>query len=133
MSGFELHPRLAADTHFLADWRLCRVLLMNDMRYPWLILVPMREELVELSDLACLDRVQAMEEIVSAGAVVTKMLARAKLNVGSLGNLVAQLHIHVVGRRPGDPAWPGPVWGHSPAVPYDKAGLDQWFDIVRRC
>jgi diadenosine tetraphosphate (Ap4A) HIT family hydrolase len=133
MSGFELHPRLAADTHFLADWRLCRVLLMNDMRYPWLILVPMREGLVEMSDLACPDRVQAMEEIVSAGAVVAKMLARAKLNVGSLGNLVAQLHIHVVGRRPGDPAWPGPVWGHSPAVPYDKAGLDQWFDIVRRC
>jgi diadenosine tetraphosphate (Ap4A) HIT family hydrolase len=133
MSGFELHPRLAADTHFLADWPICRLLLMNDARYPWLILVPMRAGLVEFSDLARHDRGQAMEEIVRAGALVGEMLAGAKLNVGALGNVVAQLHIHVVGRRAGDPAWPGPVWGHSAPVAYDRAGLDQWLVKVTGC
>jgi diadenosine tetraphosphate (Ap4A) HIT family hydrolase len=121
--SFELNSRLAADTVFAADWPLCRVLLMNDARYPWLVLVPRRTGLVEIADLGAAERAVLTEEVVRAGAAVQAMLPGAKLNVGALGNLVAQLHVHVVGRVPGDPAWPGPVWGHSPAQPYTAAAL----------
>lgn len=122
--SFELHPRLAADTSHVADWPLCRVLLMEDARYFWLVLVPRLEGVTEITDLSPTDRARLMEEAARAGEIIKKAGA-AKLNIGALGNLVPQLHLHVVGRSPGDPAWPGPVWGHSPAQPYgdaDRAG-----------
>lgn len=117
MSDFVLDPRLAADTSFVADWPLCRVLLMEEARYFWLVLVPRQNGITEITQLSAADRAQLMEEAARAGRVI----APAKLNIGALGNLVPQLHLHVIGRTPGDPAWPGPVWGHSPAVPYDPA------------
>ena len=116
--SFTLHPRLAADTSFIADWPLCRVLLMEDARYFWLVLVPRRDDVTEITDLFAQDRALLMEETARAGQIIK---GDAKLNIGALGNLVPQLHLHVVARHPGDPAWPGPVWGHSPAVPYDAA------------
>ena len=116
--NFVLHPRLASDTSFVADWPLCRVLLMEDARYFWLVLVPRRENVTEITELVPEDRAALMEEAARAGTIVK---GDGKLNIGALGNLVPQLHLHVVSRRPGDPAWPGPVWGHSPAVPYDAA------------
>lgn len=116
-----LHERLKADTHPVADWGLSRVLLMNDARYPWLILVPRRAGLVELHDLKHAERLVLMEEIARAGERLKSLTAAAKINVGALGNLVPQLHIHVIARDPCDPAWPGPVWGHSAAVPYADA------------
>ena len=122
--SFELHPRLAADTVFVCDWPLCRVLLMEDGRYFWLVLVPRRDGVTEITELSPGDRAQWMEEAARAGQIIKQARAE-KLNLGSLGNQVAQLHLHVVGRAPGDPAWPGPVWGHSPPAPYDptlKAG-----------
>jgi diadenosine tetraphosphate (Ap4A) HIT family hydrolase len=118
MSDFALHPRLAADTLFVADWPLCRVLLMNDARYRWLVLVPRVAGATEIFDLADADRIALIEETARAGELLKALTAAAKINVGALGNLVPQLHMHVVARDPGDPAWPGPVWGHSPAVPY---------------
>lgn len=133
MDDFGLDPRLAADTSLVADWPLCRVLLMEDTRYPWLVLVPRRPELVELADLRPEDRSILMDEIVRAGSAVKTLLPQAKLNVGALGNLVAQLHIHVIGRVPGDPAWPGPVWGHSPARPYDNEGRAARLAALSRC
>ncbi|HEY2071752.1 MAG TPA: HIT domain-containing protein [Rhizomicrobium sp.] len=124
MESFVLHERLTADTAPVADWALSRVLLMNDARYPWLILVPRRAGLVELHDLKHAERLVLMEEMARAGAGLKTLPGIAKINTGALGNLVPQLHIHVVARRVGDPAWPGPVWGHSPAVAYDEDALD---------
>jgi diadenosine tetraphosphate (Ap4A) HIT family hydrolase len=114
--SFALHPWLAADTSFVTDWPLCRVLLMEDARYFWLVLVPRLEGITEIIDLTAEQRAQLMEEAARAGRIVG-----GKLNIGALGNVVPQLHLHVVARHPGDPAWPGPVWGHSPAAPYEAA------------
>ncbi len=128
---FVLHSRLEADTIFIVDWPLCRILLMNDARYPWLVLVPRREGAVEIADLETADRALLMEEMIWAADAVLGQPGVVKLNVGALGNLVPQLHVHVVGRHPGDPAWPGPVWGHSPAVPYETAPRDALVALVR--
>ena len=129
--SFTLHPRLEADTHFVADWPLSRVALMKDARYPWLVLVPRRGDLVEVSDLPKDERALLMEEIARAGRLLRALPKISKLNIGALGNVVPQLHVHVVGRHPGDPAWPGPVWGHSPAVPYEDRALASMLAMVR--
>ncbi len=118
---FALHPRLEADTAFIADGPLSRVLLMNDARYRWLILVPRRADVTELFELAPADRAALAEEIAATSQALKRLTGSPKINIGALGNLVPQLHVHIVARGPGDPAWPGPVWGHSPAVPYDDA------------
>ncbi|MGQ4274755.1 HIT domain-containing protein [Terrihabitans sp. B22-R8] len=119
--AFRLHPRLEADTARVCDLALSRVLLMNDARFPWLILVPRRPDLVEIVDLAHTERMLLMDEIASASRALRAVAPCDKLNVGALGNLVPQLHVHVVSRVEGDPAWPGPVWGSGPARPYDDA------------
>lgn len=129
--SFVLHPRLEADAFFVADWPLCRVLLMNDARYPWLILVPRREGATEMMDLPVQARALLMEEIAKAGEAVRGRAGVTKVNIGALGNLVPQLHVHVLGRHPGDPAWPGPVWGHSPAVSYETSARDALIVAVR--
>jgi len=119
MSSFALDPRLAADTLLMGDLALCRVLLMNDARYPWLILVPRRANLVEIIDLDRDARATLMEEISLASEAVGALPGVEKLNVGALGNVVRQLHVHVVGRRLGDFAATAPVWGAGTAVAYD--------------
>ena len=121
LEKFALHPKLEVDSTFVAEWPLSRVLLMNDARYPWLILVPRKADLTELHDLQPADRMALIEEISRASERLKAISGAAKINVGALGNLVPQLHIHVVARRPGDPAWPGPVWGQGAAEPYDEA------------
>lgn len=129
--NFELHSRLAQDTLFVADWPLCRVLLMNDARYPWLVLVPRRAGLVEIIDLEPHERAVLMEEISRASRAVRAAMPDAKLNVGALGNLVPQLHVHVLGRAPGDAAWPGPVWSQGTAQPY--AAPEDRLALFRNC
>src|SRR6201996_2868645 len=129
---FLLHSRLEADTAFVADWPLCRVLLMNDARYPWLILAPRLLEMTEITDITAAERTSLMEEMVRAGGLVRGLPGVAKLNVGALGNLVPQLHVHVVGRRPGDPAWPGPVWGHSDPARYSDPGAAPLVAALRK-
>ncbi len=119
-SAFALHPRLAADTAFVADWPLTRVVLMDDARYVWIVLVPRRAGIAELHDLAADERAALVEEVARAGAGLKAFAEAEKINIGALGNVVPQLHVHVVARSPGDPAWPGPVWGHSPARRYDR-------------
>ena len=109
--GWTLDPRLAADTVPLTDLGLSRVLLMDRRSWPWLILVPRRAGAVELFDLAPADRAALIEEIAHAAARLKAATAADKINVGALGNMVAQLHVHIVARRVGDRAWPGPVWG----------------------
>src|SRR5215475_12418756 len=129
--SFQLDSRLEADTAFVTDWPLCRALLMNDARYPWLVLVPRRSDLVEIADLALADRAVLMEEIIRAGEILRALPGVTKLNVGALGNVVRQLHVHVMGRRPGDPAGAGPVWGHGPAEPYAPNVRDGFIALVR--
>lgn len=119
--SFALHPRLEADTVFVADWGLSRVLLMNDARYPWLILVPRVAGAVEIFDLFHTDRTTLMEEVARASELLKTVSGAQKINVGALGNLVPQLHIHVVARSTRDAAWPGPVWGQGTAIAYDEA------------
>lgn len=126
MSGdFVLHERLAADTVALADWPLSRVLLMNDQSYPWLILVPRRPGLKEIHDLGKDERAQLTEEICRASRALQSRFSPDKINVGALGNLVPQLHVHVIARFKSDPAWPGPVWGKQPPVPYESGALQE--------
>jgi diadenosine tetraphosphate (Ap4A) HIT family hydrolase len=130
MTLFALDSRLEADTSFVADWLLCRVLLLNDARYFWLALVPRLDDVTEITDLNALQRSTLMEEAARAGRII-KQAGFAKLNIGALGNIVPQLHLHVIGRGAGDPAWPGPVWGHSPATPYDPAAREARLALVR--
>ena len=125
---FRLDPAFAATSHKVADLPLCEVRLQDDARYPWLVLIPRQPGLREIEELDTAHRIQLMEEIVLSGTAVRAVgaalgLAVDKLNVGALGNVTAQLHVHVVGRRADDPAWPGPVWGHSAASAYTTGDL----------
>jgi diadenosine tetraphosphate (Ap4A) HIT family hydrolase len=122
---FALHSRLAADTTYVTDWPLSRVLLMEDARFPWLVLVPRRVGASELHDLPSLDCRRLIQEIAQASLVLKDLTGAAKINVGALGNLVPQLHIHVVARCLGDAAWPGPVWGHGVPVAYSPTALSE--------
>ena len=132
MTAFQLHGTLAADTVEAARWPLCRMLLMNDSRYPWLILVPARAGLSELHDLGPADQAVLMGEIDRASRALAALHAPDKINVGALGNLVPQLHIHVIARFRHDDAWPGPVWGAHPPRAYEKAALDDALQALRR-
>ncbi len=129
---FRLHPRLAADTLPIGDLPLCRALLLNDSRFPWLVLVPRRENAVEIHDLAPDDRMALIEEIARAGAALKKICGAEKINTGALGNIVSQLHIHVVARFAADAAWPGPVWGSGGAVAYDEAAAQDFGAALAR-
>lgn len=129
--SWALDPRIEAASAFVADLPLCQARLQDDARWPWIVLVPRRAGLVEIEQLTERERGWLIEEAVAAGAVVRRLGAAAgrrveKLNVGALGNVVAQLHLHVVGRRRDDPAWPGPVWGYgetSERLPAEVAGM----------
>jgi diadenosine tetraphosphate (Ap4A) HIT family hydrolase len=118
MTDFLLDPRLEADTRFVADWPLCRVLMMDDARFPWVILVPRVKAASEWFDLSAGDQMRAAQESLSAARQLKVMFAAKKMNVAALGNMVAQLHIHLVARFEGDAAWPGPVWGAGVRQPY---------------
>ncbi len=118
MSHFELDSRLAADTRAITDFLLCRVLLFDDRRYPWVILVPKRPGVHEIHHLPVDARHQLMAESCRVASALEELFAPDKLNIAALGNMVPQLHLHHVARYVGDPAWPGPVWGHSPRQAY---------------
>lgn len=111
---FALHPQLSADTFPVVDWPLCRILRMNDQSYPWLILVPRRESLREIIDLPDGDQLVLIREIARASAVLRDLTGAHKLNVAALGNAVPQLHVHIIARFAGDPAWPRPIWVVQP-------------------
>ncbi|NVK18376.1 MAG: HIT family protein [Methylocystaceae bacterium] len=122
---FKLNERIDNDTFDICDLSICKVLLMNDQNYPWIILVPMRSDTTELHHLTKEDQIKAMQDIDLASRIMEKMFAPTSLNVAALGNVVSQLHIHIVARFENDPTWPGPIWGQKPAVPYaDKNRLE---------
>ena len=121
MSGFRPDPAFDAGSVFAVDWPLCHVRLQDDARFPWLILIPRIEGVTEIEQLPVRDRATLLEETVRAGALVRRLAEAAgqpidKLNIAALGNVTAQLHVHVVGRRRDDPVWPDPVWGRGEAV-----------------
>lgn len=125
---FSADPAFSAGSVFVADWPLCQVRLQDDARFPWLILIPRVAGAVEIDDLSAADRAELMEEIVRAGERVRALGQAAgrpveKLNVAALGNVTAQFHVHVVGRRRDDGLWPDPVWGRGGAVRYGSDGL----------
>lgn len=122
MTDFAVDPVIASLTVTLADWPLSRLFLYNDSRYHWGLLVPRRAGVVEIADLTQDDQVQLMKEVVKLSGLVRGLSGVEKLNVGALGNMVPQLHVHVIGRKKGDPAWPGPVWGHSDPAPWPIPG-----------
>lgn len=115
---FTLDERLARDTLPLGDFPLCRLLLMNDRQYPWFILVPRREEVSELFQLDAADQRVLWQETTTLAELLKDTFGADKMNVASLGNMVPQLHMHVIVRRREDPAWPGAVWGRHPAQAY---------------
>lgn len=131
MENFLLHERLKNDTIEVIDLKLCRVFLMNDSSFPWIILVPMREGATEVHELSKEDRATLIEEASAASRAISAAFSPDKINIGALGNLVPQLHVHVVGRTRNDRAWPGPVWGSGPAVPYTTAQLEQTLSSLR--
>lgn len=129
---FILHERLEADTVLITDWRLCRVLLLNDANYPWLVLVPRRDGVTEVHELDQDDRQTLIEEIADAAHRLQNHTKAKKMNVAALGNMVPQLHVHVVARFEDDSAWPRPIWGAVPAQPYAPAALDAKVAELRR-
>lgn len=128
--AFAVDAAFEAGSVAAADWPLCHVRLQDDARFPWLILIPRLEGKVELDDLDADQRARLMEETVRAGALVRRLGAVEKLNVGAIGNVTAQLHVHVVGRRRDDALWPDPVWGRGPAVPYADDERARLLEIV---
>jgi len=128
---FELHSQLQADCIPVGDFPLCRLLLLNDRQYPWLVLVPRRAELREVFELAEADRAQFHVESDLLAQVLSETFKADKMNVAALGNMVPQLHVHHIVRYRQDPAWPAPVWGKLPAVPYAENELADMLQRVR--
>lgn len=122
---WQLHPQLAEDTHPVASLELCDLRLMDDANYPWLVLVPRVADAVEMIDLDHAQRHRLTDEIDQVGRVLREVFRPYKLNVAALGNMVPQLHVHVIARAQDDPAWPTPVWGRVAARPYSMEQLAQ--------
>ena len=128
---YELHPQLAADTHPLGTLGLCELRLMDDANYPWLVLVPRVAAARELIDLDAAQRHQLTDEIDLAARLLRDAFRPHKLNVAALGNMVPQLHLHVIAREENDPAWPAPVWGRVAARPYPPEALVERVRLLR--
>lgn len=124
-TSFKLDPRLENDTVTIGKVGICRVLLMKDARFNWIILVPEIPDLTELHDLQEREYKEVMSLVYALSAEMKTQLAAYKMNVGALGNMVSQLHIHIIARIKDDAAWPGPVWGAGTAVPYTDIALEK--------
>lgn len=119
--NFQLDARLAADSILIGHMGLSQLRLMNDARFFWLVLIPRKTDASEITDLDFDERGALIEEIAEASAFLRNRLPIDKINVGALGNIVRQLHVHIIGRVAGDDAWPGPVWGAGEPTPYEPA------------
>ena len=129
---FMLHPQLAADTVTVGDLPICRVLLSKQFsQFPWLILVPMRTGCRDLTDVAELDFLPMMEEVRSVELALRDLTGADKMNVAAIGNMVPQLHIHVIARFKDDMVWPKPVWGNAEPLPYDAEALEKMVETLK--
>jgi diadenosine tetraphosphate (Ap4A) HIT family hydrolase len=120
---FELHAQLAKDCTVIGNLPLSKLLLMNDANYPWFVLVPMQSDKREWYELAMADQQQLLRETNELSKFLQEKTGAKKMNIGALGNMVPQLHVHVIARFEADAAWPAPVWGKNPAKPYDEKNL----------
>lgn len=126
----ELHSRLAQDTVALGETSLSRVRWMNDRRFPWLMLIPKRDELLEWHHLPAEEQHQLLDEMLVLSRALEQVASPDKINTGALGNLVPQLHVHVIARHKQDPCWPGPVWGNGEAEPYETGEQPVWLQAL---
>jgi diadenosine tetraphosphate (Ap4A) HIT family hydrolase len=131
-TAWSLHPQLKKDTIDIGDLPLCRVLVIKDANYPWLLLVPRREGAVEIIDLDEVAQAQLMTEMTRVSRALKEVTQCDKLNVAALGNMVPQLHVHVIARRTSDAAWPRPVWGVAQALSHDGEEVQNFISAIRR-
>ncbi|HXI06087.1 MAG: HIT domain-containing protein [Bradyrhizobium sp.] len=131
-AAWSLHRQLTEDTIDIGDLPLCRVLVIKDANYPWLLLVPRREGAVEIIDLDDVEQAQLMTETSRVARAVKEITKCDKLNIAALGNVVPQLHVHVIARRKNDAAWPRPVWGVVPPLAHDAAEVQNFISALRR-
>ncbi len=131
-ANWTLHPQLQKDTVDVGDLPLSRVLIIKDAHYPWLLLVPRREDVTEIIDLDEVAQAQLMAEIARVGRALKEVTKCDKLNVAALGNVVPQLHVHIIARRTSDAAWPRPVWGVMPPLAHDPEELQLFISALRR-
>ncbi|ART64603.1 HIT domain-containing protein [Kushneria marisflavi] len=130
--AFALHERLAADTLLVASLELCELRLMNDTRFVWALLIPQREGIRESFELPTSERAQLWQEVDQLGAFMMRHTGADKINIGALGNMVPQLHVHVIARSQGDDAWPGPVWGSGQAQPLEEETRQTRLALLQR-
>ena len=126
---FSLDPQLKSDTHFIADLKISRLLLMNDSNYPWLILVPRKKDAVELIDLTFDEQIEVLREINLSAKMLQRHFSCHKINIAALGNVTRQLHIHIIARFKNDAAFPKPVWGFTPAKSYSEMAA---MDLIKK-
>jgi len=131
-SAWSLHPQLEKDTIDIGDLPLSRVLVIRDANYPWLLLVPRRPDTVEIIDLDEVEQAQLMTEVSRAARALKEVTKCDKLNIAALGNVVPQLHVHIIARRTSDAAWPRPVWGVVPPLPHDAGEVQNFISALRR-
>jgi diadenosine tetraphosphate (Ap4A) HIT family hydrolase len=131
-TDWSLHPQLQKDTIDIGDLPLCRVLVIKDANYPWLLLVPRRSAVAEITDLDEIAQAQLMTEISRVARSLKEVTKCDKLNIAALGNVVPQLHVHVIARRSSDAAWPRPVWGVVPALAHDAEEVQHFISALRR-
>jgi len=130
--AWSLHPQLARDTISIGDLPLSRVLIVNDANWPWLLLVPRARGVNDIIDLDEVAQAQLMTEIARTARALKAVTQCEKLNIAALGNVVPQLHVHVIARREGDAGWPRPIWGAAAQLPHDKAELERFISEIRR-
>ena len=131
-SAWTLHRQLEKDTINVGDLPLCRVVVIKDANYPWLLLVPRRPEVIEILDLDEVEQAQLMTEITRVARVVKDITKCDKLNIAALGNVAPQLHVHIIARRTSDAAWPRPVWGVAPPLDHDPQEVADFISALRR-
>jgi diadenosine tetraphosphate (Ap4A) HIT family hydrolase len=131
-STWSLHERLKEDTIDIGDLPLSRVLVIKDAHYPWLLLVPRRPEIVEIIDLNDVEQAQLMTEVSRVARALKEVTKCEKLNIAALGNMVPQLHVHIIARRTSDAAWPRPVWGVVPPLAHDAEEVQRFISALRR-
>ena len=131
-AAFTLHHQLQKDTIDIGDLALCKVLVIKDANYPWLLLVPRRADVTEITDLDEVEQAQLMTEINRVARALKDVTKCDKLNIAALGNMVPQLHVHVIARRTSDAAWPRPVWGVVGAIPHDAQEVQSFISALRR-
>jgi diadenosine tetraphosphate (Ap4A) HIT family hydrolase len=127
----ELHPRLLADTRSLGETPLCWIRWMSDQRFPWLVLVPRRSGIREWYELDHAEQHELLDLMNRCSLHLQALTGASKMNIGALGNLVPQLHVHIIARKENDQCWPGPVWGNGAVEPYADGQQPTWINALR--